>query len=140
MDRLLSVKEAAQLLSCSEAAIRKWVYQRRLPHASDPLSPWRRTPHPDGGDALISPILLEELSSLEERLCASRELLERGELTEAEAIEFGEPLIARLLALLVECGTPAEIGISAEGAHEFRMGPDFAEWFTQEVGPFEGTF
>ena len=31
MDRLLSVKEAAQLLSCSEAAIRKWVYQRRLP-------------------------------------------------------------------------------------------------------------
>jgi len=31
MDRLLSVKEAAQFLSCSEAAIRKWVYQRRLP-------------------------------------------------------------------------------------------------------------
>ena len=31
MDRLLTVKEAANLLSCSEAAIRKWVYQRRLP-------------------------------------------------------------------------------------------------------------
>ena len=31
MDRLLSVKEAAALLSCSEAAIRKWIYQRRLP-------------------------------------------------------------------------------------------------------------
>ena len=31
MDQLLTVKEAARLLSCSEAAIRKWVYQRRLP-------------------------------------------------------------------------------------------------------------
>ena len=31
MDQLLTVKQAAQLLSCSEAAIRKWVYQRRLP-------------------------------------------------------------------------------------------------------------
>jgi excisionase family DNA binding protein len=31
MDRLLTVKEAAELLSCSEAAIRKWIYQRRLP-------------------------------------------------------------------------------------------------------------
>lgn len=31
MERLLSVKEAALLLSCSEAAIRKWVFQRRLP-------------------------------------------------------------------------------------------------------------
>jgi excisionase family DNA binding protein len=30
MDRLLTVKEAAQLLACSEAAIRKWIYQRRL--------------------------------------------------------------------------------------------------------------
>jgi len=30
MDRLLTVKEAAELLACSEAAIRKWIYQRRL--------------------------------------------------------------------------------------------------------------
>ena len=30
MEQLLSVKEAAQRLSCSEAAIRKWLYQRRL--------------------------------------------------------------------------------------------------------------
>jgi len=31
MERLLTVKEAAGILSCSEAAIRKWLYQRRLP-------------------------------------------------------------------------------------------------------------
>ena len=31
MDQLLTVKEAARLLACSEAAIRKWVFQRRLP-------------------------------------------------------------------------------------------------------------
>ena len=31
MERLLDVKEAAALLGCSEAAIRKWVHQRRLP-------------------------------------------------------------------------------------------------------------
>ena len=31
MDQLLTVKQAAALLACSEAAIRKWVYQRRLP-------------------------------------------------------------------------------------------------------------
>jgi excisionase family DNA binding protein len=31
MDQLLSVRQAAQLLACSEAAIRKWVYQRRVP-------------------------------------------------------------------------------------------------------------
>ena len=31
MDQLLTVKEVAHLLSCSEAAIRKWVYQRKLP-------------------------------------------------------------------------------------------------------------
>ena len=30
VDRLLSVKEAAGLLGCSEAAVRKWLYQRRL--------------------------------------------------------------------------------------------------------------
>ena len=30
MDPLISVKEAADLLSCSPAAIRKWIYQRRL--------------------------------------------------------------------------------------------------------------
>jgi excisionase family DNA binding protein len=32
MDRLLTVKEAAEVLACSEAAIRKWIYQRRLRH------------------------------------------------------------------------------------------------------------
>ena len=31
MDQLVTVKEAARLLACSEAAIRKWVFQRRLP-------------------------------------------------------------------------------------------------------------
>ena len=31
LDKLLTVKEAADALSCSEAAIRKWLYQRRLP-------------------------------------------------------------------------------------------------------------
>jgi len=31
MDQLLTVKEAAQRLACTEAAIRKWLYQRRLP-------------------------------------------------------------------------------------------------------------
>ena len=31
MEQLVTVKEAAHLLSCSEAAIRKWLYQRRLP-------------------------------------------------------------------------------------------------------------
>ena len=29
--RLLTVKEAAELLACSEAAVRKWIYQQRLP-------------------------------------------------------------------------------------------------------------
>jgi excisionase family DNA binding protein len=31
MDQLLTVKEAAKRLACTEAAIRKWLYQRRLP-------------------------------------------------------------------------------------------------------------
>jgi excisionase family DNA binding protein len=31
MDQLLTVKEAAERLACTEAAIRKWLYQRRLP-------------------------------------------------------------------------------------------------------------
>jgi len=31
VDQLVTVKEAARLLACSEAAIRKWVFQRRLP-------------------------------------------------------------------------------------------------------------
>ena len=31
MDQLLTVREAASMLSCSPAAIRKWMYQRRLP-------------------------------------------------------------------------------------------------------------
>jgi excisionase family DNA binding protein len=31
MDQLMTVKQAAEALSCSEAAIRKWIYQRRLP-------------------------------------------------------------------------------------------------------------
>lgn len=30
MDQLLTVKQAAELLACSEAAVRKWLYQRRL--------------------------------------------------------------------------------------------------------------
>lgn len=30
MDQLISVKQAAGLLCCSEAAIRKWIYQGRL--------------------------------------------------------------------------------------------------------------
>ena len=30
-NRLLSVRETAELLGCSQAAIRKWIYQRRLP-------------------------------------------------------------------------------------------------------------
>ena len=30
MDQLVSVKQAANMLACSEAAIRKWIYQRRL--------------------------------------------------------------------------------------------------------------
>ena len=31
MDQLLTVRDAARLLACSEAAIRKWIYQQRLP-------------------------------------------------------------------------------------------------------------
>ena len=31
MDKLLTVKQAAELLACSEAGIRKWIYQRKLP-------------------------------------------------------------------------------------------------------------
>ncbi len=31
MDKLVTVKQAADLLACSEAAVRKWIYQRRLP-------------------------------------------------------------------------------------------------------------
>jgi len=31
MDPLLTVKDAAQYLQCSEAAVRKCIYQRRLP-------------------------------------------------------------------------------------------------------------
>jgi excisionase family DNA binding protein len=31
MHQLLTVKETAKLLSCSEAAVRKWIYQQRLP-------------------------------------------------------------------------------------------------------------
>jgi excisionase family DNA binding protein len=31
LNQLLTVKEAATLLSCSEAAVRKWIFQRRLP-------------------------------------------------------------------------------------------------------------
>ena len=30
LDQLMTVKEAAALLVCSEAAIRKWIYQGRL--------------------------------------------------------------------------------------------------------------
>ena len=31
MDRLLTVDQTAELLACTPAAVRKWVYQRRLP-------------------------------------------------------------------------------------------------------------
>ena len=31
MDRLLSVKEAAEHLGCSEAMLRKWIHQGKLP-------------------------------------------------------------------------------------------------------------
>jgi excisionase family DNA binding protein len=31
MDGLLSIKQAAQYLACSEAMLRKWVHQRKLP-------------------------------------------------------------------------------------------------------------
>jgi len=31
MTQLLTIDDAAKRLSCSPAAIRKWVYQRRLP-------------------------------------------------------------------------------------------------------------
>ena len=31
MEQLVTVKQAARALSCSEAAVRKWIYQRRLP-------------------------------------------------------------------------------------------------------------
>jgi excisionase family DNA binding protein len=31
MEQLLTVKEAAKRLACTEAAIRKWLYLRRLP-------------------------------------------------------------------------------------------------------------
>lgn len=32
MDGLLSVKEAAKALACSESLLRKWVHQGKLPH------------------------------------------------------------------------------------------------------------
>jgi len=32
MDGLLSIKDAAALLACSEALLRKRLYQRKLPH------------------------------------------------------------------------------------------------------------
>jgi excisionase family DNA binding protein len=31
VDQLLSVKQAAEMLSCSQVAIRRWVSQKRLP-------------------------------------------------------------------------------------------------------------
>jgi excisionase family DNA binding protein len=30
MQKLLSVKEASDLLGCSDGAVRKWIYQRRI--------------------------------------------------------------------------------------------------------------
>ncbi len=32
MDGLLTIKDAARLLVCTEALLRKWLYQRTLPH------------------------------------------------------------------------------------------------------------
>jgi excisionase family DNA binding protein len=31
MDKLLSIPEVAGALSCSESAVKKWIYQRRFP-------------------------------------------------------------------------------------------------------------
>ena len=31
MDGLMSIKDAAKLLACSEALLRKWIHERRLP-------------------------------------------------------------------------------------------------------------
>ena len=31
MDGLLTIKQAAKLLACSEAMLRKWIYERKLP-------------------------------------------------------------------------------------------------------------
>jgi excisionase family DNA binding protein len=31
MEGLLTIKEAAKLLACSEAMLRKWIYERKLP-------------------------------------------------------------------------------------------------------------
>ena len=31
MEQMVSAKEAAKLLSCTEAAIRKWIFLKRLP-------------------------------------------------------------------------------------------------------------
>ena len=32
MNGLLSIREAAKFLACSEALLRKWIYQRKLPY------------------------------------------------------------------------------------------------------------
>ena len=32
VDGLVSIKDAAQLLACSEAMLRKWIHQRKLPY------------------------------------------------------------------------------------------------------------
>jgi len=32
MEPLLTVKDAAQYLQCSEAAVQKWIYQRKILH------------------------------------------------------------------------------------------------------------
>jgi len=52
MDQLLTVAEAASMLACSQAAVRKWLYQRRLPvsrwgasHGSAPET-WRHSCEP----------------------------------------------------------------------------------------------
>jgi excisionase family DNA binding protein len=31
MDTLFTIREAARFLACSEAMLRKWIYQRKLP-------------------------------------------------------------------------------------------------------------
>lgn len=32
MDGLFTIREAAKFLACSEAMLRKWIHQRKLPH------------------------------------------------------------------------------------------------------------
>lgn len=57
MDGLISIREAAKLLACSEALLRKWIHLRRLPHVKvgrltrirqSDLDAWVRLGHQPG--------------------------------------------------------------------------------------------